>query len=206
MSTKREAAYVGIHLQTSRFELFHHPLDCPHKLPICHEFEHLILGGRGLGIDVKAFNGNGWCVNTRQRSERRMRTHLLGQCIQVREGLEGIRLVCELLEQWRVLDGVDELVGDLRGQAPRRGREFMGDVALRGSILILVPQRPRYDEALGDVPHAECPEHVFTAVGLIGWLCQRVERGLGGRTVGSRVHAAGCDHGRRLLLDRLYSL
>ena len=115
-----------------------------------------------------------------------MRTHLLGQCIQVREGLEGIRLVCELLEQWRVLDGVDELVGDLRGQAPRRGREFMGDAALRGSILILVPQRPRYDEALGDVPQAECPEHVFTAVGLIGWLCQGVERGLGGRTVGSR--------------------
>jgi hypothetical protein len=65
MSTKREAAYVGIHLQTSRFELFHHPLDCPHKLPICHEFEHLILGGRGLGIDVKAFNGNGDGMSTR---------------------------------------------------------------------------------------------------------------------------------------------
>lgn len=149
----------------------------------------------------------------RQRSNGRKgenRTHLFGQRIQVREGLEGIRLVCKLLEQWRVLDGVDEIVGDLRGQAPRRGREFTEDIAVRVSRLILVPQRPRDDEALGDVPHAECPEHVFTAVELIGW---RVECRLGGRTVGSRrteaanaFHAAGCDHGRRLLLDRLYSL
>ena len=56
MSNPSEAAYVRIHLQTGRFELLHHPLDCPHKPPIRHEFEHVILGGRYLGIDVETFH------------------------------------------------------------------------------------------------------------------------------------------------------
>lgn len=75
----------------------------------------------------------------KRERERGPRTHLLGQGIQVREGFESIRLVCELLEQRRVLDGVYEIVGDLRCQSPLCGGERTEGVNLRGSI----PCRPR---------------------------------------------------------------
>ena len=45
----------------------------------------------------------------------KVRTHLFSQGVQVGECFEGIRFVCELLEQCRVLDGVDEFVGNFCG-------------------------------------------------------------------------------------------
>jgi hypothetical protein len=58
-----------------------------------------------------------------RRAKRNESTHILGQGIQVGECFEGIWFVCELLEQCRVLNGVDEIIGDLCGLPSGCSRE-----------------------------------------------------------------------------------
>lgn len=62
---------------------------------------------------------------------RRAHTHLLGQGVQVREGFESTGFVGEFLEQRRVPYGVDEFVGDLLRESPRRGGKCTRGVTLR---------------------------------------------------------------------------
>ena len=102
-------------------------------------FIHSFIQPTENGVDWEGGGRLSTSAPAGRRREPEPRTHLLGQCIQVRERFERIRLVCELLEQCRVLNRVDEIVRVLRCQAPWCGREFaeaIGVLVRRGSILM----------------------------------------------------------------------
>jgi hypothetical protein len=75
-------------------------------------------------------------------AKRNESTHILGHGIQVGECFEGIRFVCELLEQCRVLNSVDEIVRDLCGLPSGCGRESTERMTVNRPIY------PRCDDAL----------------------------------------------------------